>query len=140
MRVAEIVQELEDRGASITPDGSQLHITFKKGAVPADLVEQAKQNKTEILRFLGQRSPLPSRGCPSPSPSDIGDGFDLGRIRIRFAEHGCLPAWDDLICAARLERQCLWCRETLEAVYRGEMTLFFTPDGSVAAAGRTIPC
>ena len=141
MRATEILKELETLGAQVAVVDNGLRVEARRGAISDCLKDQLRTHKPEILQALGRTSarPLPARGAPDPSPPQP-DGLALGRVRSGFAEHGVQPAWDDLIAAALLERQREWCEATLEAAYRGEMTLFCRADGRVSAAPRGEVC
>ena len=140
MRAEEILQELSQRGVRLAADGERLCIDAPKGAVGEALFHELRQHKPEVLALLRRDGGLrPAPAAAEPSPARLGlSNFDLGHARTEFARHSTQPAWDDLIGAARLERQQVWCQETLEAVYRGQLTLWLDATGRVIAFPRSM--
>lgn len=138
MRGEEILRELRAVGARLEVVGEQLHIDAPRGAVSASLRKAVVSHKNEVLkRIRAARSQYPpTLHATDPRPPQLVSNLELGLARARFAEHGTHPAWDDLCGAAHLERRRTWCTETLDAVYRGTMTLAFTPVGNLIAHPR----
>lgn len=52
MNAARILETLNDAGITVRRDGDKLTLKATTGALPADLVELARQHKRELLRLL----------------------------------------------------------------------------------------
>src|SRR5262249_14736970 len=139
VKASEIVWELEHRGARLRAE-DRLCIDAPKDVVDQALLHQLRAQKPEVLALLRKRGKgevLPAGVATAPIPPQLGlSNFDLGQARAEFDRHGTQPAWDDLIGAARLERKRAWCEETLDAVYRGQLTLWLHPSGRVVPSPR----
>ena len=138
MTAAEILGELQAVGASVEVVNDQLRIEAPRGSISVPVRKALAVRKMEVLARVraqsGGRSP--TQYAADPHPPQLITNYELGLARSRFAEHGTQPAWDDLYGAAELERQQAWCRDTLDAVYRGVMTLAFTRNGQPMAYPR----
>ena len=139
MRASQIVGELNDLGARIEAVDGHLRINVPKGAISADLREELRSHKAEVLRLVGRRKPpcgIPARAATDPYPPQLATNEEMGQARVRFAEHGIQPPWDDLVGAVSLERRRTWCEQTLEDLYAGRVTLTFLQNGQLAAFPR----
>ena len=140
MNASELVAELKRQGVTLRPVGDRLRVEGPPNLITSELRKQVARSKAEILSLL-REEPEPAQCAPVPSPPEqwrSGQRIDADMAVAfeRFAEHGTQPAWDDLIGATRLERQRTWCEETLDAVYRGEITLWLRSGGQVMSAPR----
>ena|SRR2546427_10797665 len=134
--------ELKSLGASLRSDGERLVIDAPSGVVYPALRAQISGNKGALLRLLNTTriGGEPARGTPGPnppSPDEIEE--DLADVLSRFAAHGTCPAADDIAGALSLERKREWCSKTLEALYRGELTLAWRLNTPIQAFSRGCP-
>ena len=140
MKAEGVLTTLRKRGASVRVVGDRIRAEGPVGAVTPGLRAALEQQKLQILEVLRRErsAPRPTVYAAVPSPPQPTDGDEIALARVRFAQHGTQAAWDDLHGAAQLERQRTWCQETLEAVYRGQLTLFFGSDGRVSVFPRSL--
>ena len=139
MRASQIVGELNNLGARIEAVDGHLRINVPKGAISADLREELRFHKAEVLELVGRRKPpcgIPARAVTDPYPPQLASNEEIGQARVRFAERKTEAAWDDLVGAAILERRRTWCAETLEDVYAGKMPLAFLRNGELTSFAR----
>ena len=138
MRADDLLQVLHAHGATIHLIGDRLRVEGPTGAITPQLRAAIREQRGEIIAFLTDSgaAPLPPESGATPQHLALASEREMAGVRSRFAQHGTQPAWDDLCGAARLERQRTWCTDTLDAVYRGTMTLAFTPVGNLIAHPR----
>ena len=146
MNAQTLLDELRRRGAVVQIVGDRLRVEGPRGAVSNLHRRALAEHKREIQNLLDRtKSGQPAQGAPDPCPPELWRGGlkmdeETAEVFSRFAEHGTQPAWDDLIGAAQLERQVEWSQQTLDAVYRGCMTLSFDRDGRLSAHPRGAVC
>ena len=141
MRATQILSELSTIGAQIEAVDDRLCIDAPKGAISVRLRKELRSHKAEVLRLVKSGISVsggPTRAITDPGPPQLATNEEIGQARVRFAEYGTQPAWDDLLGAACLEKRRAWCADTLEAVYTGKMTLAMLPDGQLTVFPRGI--
>jgi hypothetical protein len=141
MRPNQILSELSTLGARVEAVDNRLCIDAPKGAISARLRKELRSHKAEVLRLV--KSGLSAcdarpRALTDPGPPQLATNEEIGQARVRFADHGTQPAWDDLLGATLLERRRIWCEQTLDAVYSGQLTLAMLPDGQLTVFPRGI--
>ena len=107
-----------------------------------ELLDARKAQVRQPLRSNGNTAPPRHVNAPCPNPTEPSGELDeeVSNVLCRFARHGIRPDPDDLQAAVQLERQRAWCGTTLDAAYRGEMTLFIGAGGNVSACQRARAC
>jgi len=140
MSMEQFLDDLRRQGATVQAVDGRVRVEGPARVVTQALRETVAQKKEEILAVLLD-TPDAAHHTPDPTPPELWPGGlgineEAAVVFSRFADHGTQPAWDDLTGAACLERTREWCEKTLEAVYRGELTLFLTADGRVSPAPR----
>ena len=141
MRATQILSELSTLGAQIEAVNDRLWIDAPKGAISARLRKELRSHKAEVLSLVRAGPSVGGarlRAVTDPGPPQIATNEEIGQARVRFADYGTQPAWDDLLGAACLEKRRAWCAETLEAVYTGKMTFAMLPDGQLTAFPRGV--
>jgi hypothetical protein len=137
----QLLEELSSRGARLEVNGERLRVQAPAGAVTDGLKAALRRDKPTLIKLLRTRpdSGKPSRGAPGPNPPKPTGQLDedVALALSKFAQHGISPAPDDLRGVVWLERKRTWCEATLDAVYRGQMTLYLDMLGRVSAFPRT---
>jgi hypothetical protein len=131
------LDQLRDRGVTVRAVGGRVRVEGPREALTAELREEVAERKGELLGLLPAAQPL------SPTPPEKWSGRlavddETAAAFARFADYGTQPAWDDLLGATLLERRRVWCEETLEAVYSGQLTLAVLPDGQLTVFPRGV--
>jgi hypothetical protein len=129
------LDQLRDRGVTVRAVGGRVRVEGPREALTAELREEVAERKGELLGLL------PAGQSPSPIPPEKWSGRlavddETATVFARFADYGTQPAWDDLLGATLLERRRVWCEQTLEAVYSGQLTLAVLPDGQLTVFPR----
>jgi hypothetical protein len=129
------LDQLRDRGVTVRAVGGRVRVEGPREALTAELREEVAERKGELLGLLPVGQP------PGPNPPEKWSGRlavddETAAVFARFADYGTQPAWDDLLGATLLERRRVWCEQTLEAVYSGQLTLAVLPDGQLTVFPR----
>ncbi len=142
MNATALLHQLEDLGLTVRAINGRVRVEGPPSALTAELREEVAEKKGELLGLL-PTDKCPTQGAPGPIPQEKWSGRlavddETAAVFSRFAEYGTQPAWDDLLGATVLERRRIWCEQTLEAVYCGQLTLATLPDGQLTAFPRGV--
>jgi hypothetical protein len=142
MSATSLLDQLRDRGVTVRAVGDRIRVEGPPSALTAEVRQEVAAKKSELLGLLptGKKS---THTVSGPNPPEKWSGRlsvddETATVFARFAEYETQPAWDDLLGATVLERRRIWCEQTLEAVYRGHLTLAMLPDGQLTAFPRGI--
>jgi hypothetical protein len=130
-----LIARLRREGVQIDLIGTQLHVEAPAGVVTPVLRRKLAALKPEIGALLGKAAPpTPENGATLQHLAD-----DFGEVAARgFAQHDVTPCPDDFEGAVHMEGHVAWWRDTLDSVYRGEMTLVCLRDGQISAHPRRL--
>ena len=142
MNAPTLLDQLEDLGLTVRAINGRVRVEGPPSALTAALREEVAAKKGELLGLL-PTDKCPTQGAPGAIPLEKWSGRlavddETAVVFARFAAHGTSPAWDDIQGATVLERRRIWCEQTLEAVYCGQLTLAMLPDGQLTAFPRGI--
>ena len=142
MNAPTFLDQLEDLGLNVRAINGRVRVEGPPSALTAELREEVAAKKGELLGLLPTDKGS-TQGAPGTIPQEKWDGRlavddETAAVFSRFAAHGTQPAWDDIQGATVLERRRVWCEQTLEAVYCGQLTLAMLPDGQLTAVPRGI--
>ncbi len=142
MNAPTLLNQLVDLGLTVRAINGRVRVEGPPSALTAELREEVAEKKGELLGLLPTDT-CPTQGAQGTIPQEKWSGRlsvddEAATVFARFADYGTQPAWDDLLGATVLERRRIWCEQTLEAVYRGQLTLAMLPDGQLTAFPRGI--
>ncbi len=137
MNASSLLHQLEGLGLTVRAFNGRVRVEGPPEALTAEVRQEVAAKKEEILRLLPLGQP------PVPIPPEKWSGRlavddETAAVFARFAEHRTQPAWDDLLGATVLERRRVWCEQTLEAVYCGQLTLAMLTDGQLTVFPRGV--
>jgi TubC N-terminal docking domain len=95
MTAEELLTRAEVLGVSVQADGSELVLRYR-GGLPADLVDELRAHKAEVLAFLVgdiDDSPVACRGCAAAIPAGTTLCVECGSARsplVRYALELCM--------------------------------------------------
>lgn len=142
MNATAFLDQLAGIGLTVRAVDGRVRVEGPPDVLTAELRQEVADRKDELLGLL-PTDEGPIQGPPGPIPPEKWSGRlavddETAAVFARFAEYGTAPAWDDLQGATLLERRRIWCEQTLEAVYCGQLTLAMLPGGQLTVFPRGV--
>lgn len=101
-QIINLMEQLRQIGCRISADGDKLRIRKTKNDIPAELIQQIKINKTEILAFLNtaKDQAVTSQKDIPKLPRNASKQLSLAQQKLWFL--GQLETYDVVICGGGL--------------------------------------